>query len=74
MSAASPTAWKHSNQYNAESACGHCNGVIRHEPWCKTVNEAVLYGYEIIVDPASLTFEDGCILHALGVTWSQSAS
>ena len=24
----------HSNQYSADSACEHCDGVIRHEPWC----------------------------------------
>jgi hypothetical protein len=23
----------HSNQYSADSACGHCDGVIRHELW-----------------------------------------
>ena len=28
----------HSNQYSADSACGHCDGVIRHEAWCITQN------------------------------------
>ena len=29
---------RHSNQYSADSACGHCEGVVRHEPWCTTQN------------------------------------
>jgi hypothetical protein len=26
----------HSNQYSADSACGHRDGIIRHEIWCIT--------------------------------------
>ena len=35
----------HSNQYSADSACGHCEGVVRHEPWCVTQNAGVQYAY-----------------------------
>jgi hypothetical protein len=27
--------WFHLNRYNALAACEHCQGVIRHEPWCR---------------------------------------
>jgi hypothetical protein len=30
------TPCHHSNQYSADSACMHCDGVIRHESWCTT--------------------------------------
>ncbi len=33
----------HSDQYSADSACGHCDGVIRHEPWCITQSPRVQY-------------------------------
>jgi hypothetical protein len=29
-----PSASYHSNAYSAESACLHCEGIVRHEPWC----------------------------------------
>jgi hypothetical protein len=37
----------HSNQYGAESACGHCDGVIRHQPLMtlQTVTLAHRKGY-----------------------------
>ncbi len=32
-----PTAsWYHSNRYNAQAACEHCGGIVRHEKWCIT--------------------------------------
>jgi hypothetical protein len=65
------STWYHSNQYTAASECEHCSGVIRHEPWCVTRNQAVSYAYEAIIDPGKLTLEDELILHALGVTWGR---
>lgn len=60
----------HSNQYTAESACGHCDGVIRHESWCVTQNASVQYAYQAVSDPGHLTLGDQLILHALGATWT----
>ncbi len=62
--------WYHSNQYTADSACEHCSGVIRHEPWCITRNQTVCYAHEAILDAGKLTLEDELILHALGVAWA----
>ena len=62
--------WYHSNQYNAETECEHCSGVVRHEPWCITRNASVAYAYAVVVDAANLTYEDQLILHALGVAWT----
>jgi hypothetical protein len=69
MSSANSTAWKHSSKYSAESSCKHCEGVIRHEPWCVTESQAVSYAYDILLDAGKLTLEDRLILHALGVAW-----
>jgi hypothetical protein len=60
----------HSNQYNAESACGHCEGVVRHEPWCVTQNASVQYAYRALSDPGHLSTGDQLILHALGAAWT----
>jgi len=60
----------HCKQYSADSACGHCDGVIRHEPWCITQNTSVQYAYHVISDPAHLSVEDHLILHALGTAWT----
>jgi hypothetical protein len=49
----------HSNQYSADSACGHCDGVIRHEPWCITQNPSVHYAYEVVLTPL--------LIRALGI-------
>jgi glycerol-3-phosphate cytidylyltransferase-like family protein len=68
----SPTIWHH-NRYNAQTACEHCDGVIRHEPWCITLNSTVYYAYRIVAEPSALTFLDALILHALGVSWSRVA-
>ncbi len=62
--------WYHCNQYSADSACEHCGGVIRHEPWCVRRNTAVSYAYAAARNNAELTLEDQLILHALGVTWA----
>ena len=66
------TIWYHSNRYAAQSACEHCKGIIRHHPWCITVNPAVYYANEIILNPDKLTMADTIILHSLGVTWSST--
>ena len=63
------SSYYHCNRYSAESACEHCAGIIRHEPWCITRNPRVLYSYQVILDPDRLTLHDRLILHALGVTW-----
>jgi hypothetical protein len=60
----------HSNQYSADSACGHCDGVIRHEAWCVTQNPGVQYAYQVVSDPGLLSTGDHLILHALGVAWT----
>ena len=60
----------HANRYHAQSACQQCEGILRHEPWCRTVNPAAYYAYEIVVHPKKLTIEDSIILHSLGVLWS----
>ncbi len=59
----------HSNRYAADSACEHCEGIIRHEPWCITLDPTVYYAYQIVVEPDKLTPGDALVLHALGVTW-----
>lgn len=60
----------HSNKYSADSACGHCNGVIRHEAWCMTQNAGVQYAYQVVSEPGLLSTGDHLILHALGVAWA----
>ncbi len=62
--------WYHANRYSAESACEHCDGIIRHERWCITTNPRVLYAYEVILTPSKLEVQDQLILHALGVKWA----
>jgi 3-oxoacyl-[acyl-carrier-protein] synthase III len=60
----------HSNQYTADSACGHCEGVIRHEAWCITQNASIQYAYQALLDPGHLSPGDQLILHALGAAWT----
>lgn len=60
----------HSNKYSADSACEHCEGIIRHESWCITTNPRVFYAYDVIVHPESMTQQDRIILHALTVLWN----
>jgi hypothetical protein len=61
---------RHGNQYSADSACAHCEGVIRHEPWCSTQNARVQYAFQAALYPNHLTLHDSLILHALGVAWN----
>jgi hypothetical protein len=63
----------HSNRYHARAACPHCDGIIRHEPWCITLHPAVYYAYQIVSDPTKLTLGDALILHSLGVMWGEKA-
>ena len=62
----------HSNQYNAQSACEHCGGIVRHERWCITCDPVVQYAYGAVLDPEKLTLCDRLILHALGVSWEKN--
>ena len=63
------SSWYHSNTYTADSACEHCGGIIRHEKWCITKSEIVIYAYEAVLDAEKLSLGDRIILHALGVLW-----
>jgi hypothetical protein len=60
----------HSNQSSVNSACRHCDGVTRHEPWCVTQNASVQYAYKAVLDPGHLSPGDHLILHALGAEWT----
>ena len=60
----------HGNQYSADAACVHCDGLMAHEPWCITQNVRVQYAYQLINEPAHLSRGDQLILHALGATWT----
>jgi hypothetical protein len=60
----------HSNQYSAESACVHCDGVIRHESWCVTQSGNVYYAFQAVADASQLSPGDELMLHALGVAWA----
>jgi hypothetical protein len=69
MSEKTPRSYYHSNRYNAQDACKHCNGAIRHARWCITVNREVFYAFEIVSDSTALTVGDSLILHSLGAAW-----
>ena len=60
----------HSNRYSADSPCGHCDGIIRHEAWCITQNASVQYAYQAVSDPDNLSPGDHLTLHALGAAWT----
>jgi glycerol-3-phosphate cytidylyltransferase-like family protein len=69
MSDGIPTSQYHSNRYNAQAACEHCEGVIRHEKWCITLDPIVYYAFQVVADPTKLTLGDSLMLHSLGVIW-----
>jgi hypothetical protein len=71
MSEIPAAIWYYSNRYNEQAACEHCEGIIRHELWCVTLNPGVSYACEIVADPSKLTIGDGLILHSLGVIWGE---
>lgn len=72
MSTTQATTWLHSNRYSADKACEHCDGVIRHEPWCITRSPLILYAYQAVLDASSLSVGDQIILHALGIQWVEN--
>ena len=61
---------RHSNRYNVDSACVHCDGAIRHESWCVKQNGDVYYAFQAVEDPSQLSPGDELMLHALGVAWT----
>ncbi len=69
-----PPVWYHNNRFHADSACEHCHGILRHEPWCITVDPAVYYAYQIVADPTKISPADAMILHSLGVSWTGACS
>jgi hypothetical protein len=69
MQSSSAASWYHDNRYHAQVTCEHCAGVVRHEPWCISLNSSILYAYQIVADATILTLSDRLILHALGVQW-----
>ena len=71
MSERIPTFTYHTNRYCAQAKCEHCEGIIRHEPWCITGNSRVYYAYQIVAESTVLTLGDSLILHSLGVTWER---
>ena len=62
---------RHCNQYSADSACEHCEGIVRHEFWCFEINATVNYAYEAVSQPHLLSLGDQIILHALGIAWTE---
>jgi hypothetical protein len=69
MSTQTANLWQHSNRYSADAACEHCQGIVRHEPWCISQSQTVLYAYDALGDPDKLSEGDRVSLHALGVAW-----
>jgi hypothetical protein len=66
------TVWYVSNRNNAQAACEHCGGTVRHESWCITRDPVVYYAHQIVADPSKLTLQDSLILHSLGVVWDRT--
>jgi hypothetical protein len=62
-------ALNHGNGYNAQAAC---EGIVRHERWCQTLNPVVCYACKIVVSADELAIGDAIILHSLGVLWDHS--
>jgi hypothetical protein len=71
MSESVPSFQYHCNRYNAQAACEHCQGIIRHERWCITRDQLVYYAYQIVTDASKVTIGDSLILHSLGVIWGE---
>jgi hypothetical protein len=51
-------AFYHSNGYNAQAACEHREGIIRHERWCRTLDPVVGYACKIVVSADELAIGD----------------
>jgi hypothetical protein len=71
MSEIPSAIWYYSTRDDAQAACGHCHGSIRHEEWCIMLNPDIYYACQIVADPRKLTIGDGLILHSLGVIWGE---
>ena len=57
------------SNFNAQSACTHCEGIFEHAPWCATQDPRTAYAYQIVADASKITAGDALILHSLGVAW-----
>ena len=60
-------ALNHSNGYNVQAACEHCEGIVRHERWCQIFNPVVCYACKIVVSADELAIGDAIILRSLDV-------
>jgi hypothetical protein len=67
------STWTHSNRYSADTACEHCEGIVRHESWCITRSPIIRYAYQAVLEASSLSVGDQISLHALGVRWVDNA-
>ncbi len=72
MSLSEQSVSQPANQYSADSACAHCEGIVSHEAWCSSTNANVRYAFDVALHPDHLTTQDTLILHALGVMWNDS--
>ena len=72
MSIRQPAMSRHEKSPVEDAACLHCECLTYHESWCITQNADVRYAFQVAVYPNLLTLQDRLILHALGVTWSNS--
>ena len=59
----------HSNRYSAESACAHCEGIIRHEFVVRHTERHYLLCISGSLTENQLSLGDELILHGLGVVW-----
>lgn len=64
----------HENQYSADKACKHCEGIVRHENWCITRNALVWYANAVIEEPVIMSDFDLGILKAYRIRWNACAS
>ncbi len=51
MSLSEQSEWRHANQYSADSACAHCEGIVSHESWCSSKNARVRYAFQAALHP-----------------------
>ena len=72
--ASSNTRFNHhsSNQSDAQTSCGYCEGIFEHEAWCATRDPQVAYAYQIVADASKITAGDSLMLHSLGVAWVET--
>jgi hypothetical protein len=54
MADSNQAVWYHSNRYHAQAACEHCEGIIRHERWCITLDAAVYYAFQVGCGPEQI--------------------